>query len=116
MSQARSILEGAGIPVTVSLLEVSATAVEDFDRRRSADSHVTDKQLAREIAARIVTTIGQRQAIQIVADNDRLSAWRKATGSERPTNPSVQDLCQEIVDAQIQNVLVTYANNAQVRV
>lgn len=108
MTQARGLLEGRGTPVTSTLLEVCSTAVETFRCRRVEDKNIGNSHLAREIAHNIIKNIGQHQAVLVVADNERLSAWRKPTGGERPTNPSVEDLCLEIVQAVIMDVLTLY--------
>lgn len=114
MTRARSILEGEGVPVTVSLLEVAATAVETYTRRRDADSQIGDTQLVKEIAQNIIKNVGQYQAVTIVSDNNRLSAWRKPASPERPTHPSVEDLCLEVVETMIQRILTEYIEREKV--
>lgn len=105
----RGVLEGMGIPVTASLLEFAAGGVDTYVERRERDAQIGDEQLAREIAENHTRHLGNRNAILIVADNDRLRAWRKPVGEERPTCPSVEDLALEVLHQILQNVITAYA-------
>lgn len=115
MTRVRGILESFGMPVTMSLLEVCTTALETFMRRREMDNVISDEQLAREIANHIERNVGHKQACRIVMDNERLSAWRKPSNPGRPINPSVEDLCTEIVREKVYDVIVEYYRKQSIK-
>lgn len=94
---ARGWAESQGVPTTASFMVVATRVVNSIIDRRAGDKQIGDEQLAREVAREAVTDAGNRMAVQVCLDNDRLRCVRLPANPDMPSNPSVEDLCEYVL-------------------